>query len=211
VALQNRVTPFGDIVATPARGAWMGNRGVLHGSDRTLSRRRWTTRAWITCRLEFKDRHRRVMTPGRYTELFFLDEATALAAGHRPCGECRRHDFDRFRALWAAVHEPVAGIAALDRALHAARLDERGAKRTYAWDVDQLPDGVLVTLADRPSSAFLVCQGALWPWSAAGYGAPFRWTGTVLVLTPRPVVAVIAAGYRPQIDGLAGQARAARG
>lgn len=204
MALQNRVTPFGEIVATPERGAWMGNRGVLHGADRTLSRRRWTTRAWITCRLAFKDRHREVMRPGRYTELFFLDEATALSAGHRPCGECRRHDFENFRSVWARVHGPVEAVSDLDRALHAARIDEAGGKRTYRSDVDQLPDGVLVTLAEDPARVFLIRQSALWPWGAAGYGAPLHRRGSVFVLTPRPVVAVIAAGYRPQIDGSAG-------
>jgi len=132
VALQNRVTPFGDIVATPARGAWMGNRGVLHGSDRTLSRRRWTTRAWITCRLEFKDRHRRVMTPGRYTELFFLDEATALAAGHRPCGECRRHDFDRFRAVVRVSGLPGRVVAMERRRLWRAVPLDRNGPRAHA-------------------------------------------------------------------------------
>ena len=104
--LQNRVTPEGEIIATPARGLMMGNRGGrLHRPDKTLTARRWTSRAWIACRLEFNNRHRRVMSPNSYTELFFLDEATALAAGHRPCFECRRQDFMAFAQIWAGVDD----------------------------------------------------------------------------------------------------------
>src|SRR4051794_26424644 len=96
---QNRVTPSGDIITTPERGTLMGNRGVLHDADARIVRR-WQGKRWIACVLEFKGRWRPVMAPGRYTELFFLDEATALAAGHRPCAECRRRRFDEFRDTW---------------------------------------------------------------------------------------------------------------
>jgi hypothetical protein len=101
VPLQNRVTPFGELIAVPERGTWMGNRGgCFHTEGRQLSRRRYASKRWIVCALEFRGRHRTVMTPGRYTELFFLDEATAFAAGHRPCRECRHHDHKRFKAAW---------------------------------------------------------------------------------------------------------------
>jgi len=118
VALQNRVTPFGEIVATPARGLSMGNRGILHDDRRRLGRRRWTHKAWICCVTEFRGRRRQVMAPGRYTELFFLDEAVALAAGHRPCFECRRAAANAFAACWGG--EPRAPD--MDRVLHAERL-----------------------------------------------------------------------------------------
>src|SRR5690606_9191936 len=123
--LQNRVTPEGEIIATAARGTLMGNRGgCLHGPDRRLGRRRWVTRQWICCELQFRGRHRQVMTPGQYTELFFLDEATALAAGHRPCFECRRADAVRFARTWAQIEGQTGRASAphMDAALHAERL-----------------------------------------------------------------------------------------
>jgi len=197
--LQNRVTPFGDIVAVAARGAWMGNRGVLHGDGRTLARRRWTTRAWLTCRLDFNGRHRAVMTPHRYTELFFLDEATALAAGHRPCFECRRADFRRFRDAWVAAHGGDGRVGSIDTMLHAARVGPGRAKRTFDADARDLPDGTMVAHPHAPGAACLVHRGALRPWSFAGYGAPIPVAGPVAVLTPAPAVAAIAAGYVPQV------------
>src|SRR5262245_55986026 len=150
--LQNRVDPFGALIAVPARGALMGNRGRLHDASRRIVRRVASGyRAWVTCRLEFRGRWRAVMTPGRYTELFFLDEATALAAGHRPCGECRRSDYRRFRTAWLAGNPgrgiaPGAPIAALDRELHRDRLAADGRQRTFPAPLATLPDGVIVTL-----------------------------------------------------------------
>jgi hypothetical protein len=197
--LQNRVTPFGDIVAVAARGAWMGNRGVLHGEDRTLTRRRWTTKAWLTCRLHFNDRRRVVMTPRCYSELFFIDEATALAAGHRPCFECRRADFLRFRAVWIAAHGGDGRVAAIDAALHAARVGPGRAKITFTADLRDLPDGAMVVHPTAPGTACLVRGGALLPWSFDGYGPAVAARGTVSVLTPAPTVRVLAAGYVPQV------------
>ncbi|MGE0748850.1 MAG: hypothetical protein AB7K86_26555 [Rhodospirillales bacterium] len=197
--LQNRVTPFGDIVAVAARGAWMGNRGVLHGDDRTLTRRRWTTRAWLVCRLDFNGRHRTVMTPRRYTELFFLDEATALAAGHRPCFECRRADFRRFRGAWIAAHGGDGRVASIDAMLHEARVGPNSTRQTVRAEVRDLPDGTMVLHPDAPGVACLVHRSTLRPWSFAGYGAPVPATGWVVVLTPVPTVAAIAAGYGPQV------------
>ena len=187
--LQNRVTPFGEIVAIPERGTLMGNRGVIHADDGS-HKREWQVRRWIACRLEFKGRKRAVRQPRRWTELFFLDEATALAAGHRPCAECRREDYRRWQAAWP---HGETGADAMDLVLHDSRLDGK-AKRTYEAVLGELPDGVIV---DRGGAPFLLAAGTLRPWSPAGYGAavPAPAEERVTVLTPRATVAVIARGY----------------
>jgi hypothetical protein len=210
-SLQNRVTPFGALISTPARGTLMGNRGRLHDEHRRVVRRVAAGyRAWVTCVLEFKGRRRPVMRPGRYTELFFLDEATALAAGHRPCGECRRADHHRFKAAWLAGNAErglgaEAAIAALDRVLHADRLDEGGRQRTYRAALESLPDGVFLTAAGAPDAALLLWGGALRAWSPAGYGPPGARpaAGPVTVLTPRSTVAAMRAGYVPLVHATA--------
>jgi hypothetical protein len=205
MALQNRVTPFGEIIATPARGTFMGNRGVLHNGDKKLGSARWRAKAWITCALEFKGRWRTVMGPGTYTELFFLDEATTCAAGHRPCAECRRSDFARFTAAWTSGMDRTAGQRAsakeIDARLHQERISRPGrAKRTFEAPVDHLPDGVMVVRREHPEQALLVLGGSLYPWSPEGYGAPLpRRSGIVHVLTPPSITMAIAAGYRPQL------------
>jgi hypothetical protein len=202
VPLQNRVTPYGAIVADPARGAWTGNRGILHDETRVI-RRPWQVRRWITCRLEFRGHHREVMTPNRWTELFFLDEATAFAAGHRPCAECRRGDYVRFRDLWAADHPAdPAGADAMDRRLHAERVTGRREKRVVAAEVAGLPDGAFVTI---DGAAWLVWGDALLEWSFAGYRARRRRPARSVagLLTPPGLVAVLRAGYRPQVDASA--------
>jgi hypothetical protein len=196
--LQNRVDPFGQILADPARGLWTGNRGVLHDEARTI-KRPWQVRRWIICRLDFRGRHRVVMSPRTWTELFFLDEATALAAGHRPCGECRRADYGRFRELWATVHpdDPV-GADSIDRRLHGERLVGRSQKRPAQAEVADLPEGAFVVAGGRP---WLVVDRSLLAWSPAGYRErrPRPARGRVEVLTPPSVVAVIRAGYRPHL------------
>jgi hypothetical protein len=198
MALQNRVTPGGEIVADPARGTLMGNRGILHDAQQRLGAARWRHPHWICCRLAFKGRRRAVMAPHRYTELFFLDEATALAAGHRPCCECRREDFLRFQAAWRRAFGHHASAGAMDRALHQARVEPRSHRQIrFAAQLDDLPDGAFVLLPDAPSP-FLVQGEQLHPWRAAGYGpARARCPGRVRVLTPAPTIAVLRAGYRP--------------
>jgi hypothetical protein len=204
--LQNRVDPFGDLIATPARGTWMGNRGRLHDASRRVVRRHLGGyRAWVTCVLEFRGRRRSVMTPGRYTELFFLDEATALAAGHRPCGECRRADYARFKSAWLAGNadrdlDAGVGITAIDRVMHQDRVDPDGGQRTFAAPIGTLPEGVFVTLPGGRVPR-LMWKGALWTWSPTGYGSPqARSSHTdVTVLTPRSTVAAISAEYVPDI------------
>jgi hypothetical protein len=202
--LQNRVTPFGEIVAVPQRGTLMGNRGGrFHTADKLLTRRRWASRRWIACVLEFRGRRREVMAPERYTELFFLDEATALAAGHRPCRECRRADHERFRQSWLRGNAslglpPEVGIDEIDRVLHAERVGPGGAKVTFTARLGDLPDGVFVA---RGGAALLVAGGALWQWSPGGYTRqlPLDPAAEAAVLTPRSAVRAIAAGYRPAV------------
>jgi hypothetical protein len=206
VPLQNRVTPFGELIASPARGTLMGNRGRLHDAARRIVRRTAPGyRAWVICRLAFRARRRAVMTPGRYTELFFLDEATALAAGHRPCGECRRTDHLRYKRAWLAgnpQHGLPAGapIGAIDRVLHGERLGAAGRRPTFAANLEELPDGVFVILPETGEPC-LIWQRAVHPWSPAGYGPLRSRPGslTVTVLTPPSTVGAIAVGYVPAV------------
>jgi hypothetical protein len=196
--LQNRVGPFGELLATSARGTLFGNRGGrFHADDRTLTQRRWVSRAWICCVLEFNGRHRDVWGRG-YTELFFLDEVTALAAGHRPCFECRRTDALAFADCWRQARKlharPRAGE--MDKVLHTERLDGR-AKRRHTMPLDDVPDGAFVALAD---GVFAVRGCSLLQWTAAGYQGIRDSPPNMIaeVLTPPSILAVLAAGYRPQ-------------
>jgi hypothetical protein len=196
VPLRNRVSPFSDLIAVAERGSLMGNRGVLHDERRRIVRFS-QGRRWICCLTEFRGRRRVPMTPGRYTELFFLDEATALAAGHRPCHECRRADALRFREAWARAAGAPAGtpLEAVDRALHEDRLEAPGRMRRWRARLADLPDGAMVELG---GAAFLVWDGALRGWTPEGYGSARRGPdGPVRVLTPRALCAAIAAGYAP--------------
>lgn len=204
--LQNRVTAFGEIVAASARGTLTGNRGALAVAPGRLGAARWRSRAWIACSLSWKDVRRTPMRPGTWTELFFLDEATAFAAGHRPCALCRRGDFRRFRAAWRAGHglaaEAPLRATEIDAALHAARIDlaTRAQRRVPARLAD-MPEGAMIARAGRLGEAFLVLRGALLPWSLDGYGARERFDPhePIETLTPEPVLAAFAAGYRPAL------------
>jgi len=204
--LQNRVTPEGDIVATPGRGTMMGNRGgALHTPERALGTRRWKTKAWICCVLEFKGRHRNVMSPNRYTELFFLDEATALAAGHRPCFECRRQDALRFAEAWRQGHGLQIRPSApdMDDVLHRQRTGAE--RRASRQQVAALPDGVFVR---RHDSLQLLTRGHLLAWRPRGYAqtvrAPPR--AAAEIITPPAIIAVLSAGYRPMLHPTAARA-----
>lgn len=184
----------------------MGNRGCIHRDDRTLGVTRWRTRMWISCVLDWYGHKRDVMPPGRWTALFFLDEATALSAGHRPCGYCRRADHRWFGEAWRTARElPVRPYAwEMDVALHAERVDRRRVKLTRPATLGELPDGAMVSYQDAPA---LVAGGALLPWSITGYGQPVGvGPGTELtLLTPPSVVAALAAGYRPLVHPSAGE------
>jgi hypothetical protein len=205
---RNRVTPFGEIIAVRDRGTLMGNRGVRHNNADTICRA-WQLHRWILCVLEFDGRKRAVMSPGCYTELFFLDEATGLAAGHRPCAECQRQRFREFRAAWVAGHAsndtsdgtrtPMAGE--IDDRLHAERVVAGGEKGRFDAGIDDLPDGVLVTLAGDDATSYLVWRDELLAWSPSGYHErrPRPAGVRVSVLTPAPTVTAIRAGYVPGV------------
>jgi len=192
--LQNRVDPYGELLATPARGMMFGNRGgKFHRDDKTLASRRWVSRQWICCVLKFKGRQRNVW--GRYyTELFFLDEVTALAAGHRPCFECRRKDAERFALLFSGKKQR-ASAAAMDKILQAERLDGK-AKRSHRGRIDALPDGAMISLDGQ---AFAVHGNHLLRWAPDGYSpARSRPRGVdVDVLTPPSIITVLRRGYAP--------------
>jgi hypothetical protein len=206
MALQNRVTPFGEIVADPARGMFLGNRGCLCDEAGKLARRRWRLRAWITCRLSYKGWWRPVMRPGVWTELFFLDEATALAAGHRPCALCRREAHNRYREAWALAQglaSPPKAVE-MDDVLHRERTRRDRTKVTYRAGLADLPDGAMIALPNRPDASALVQNGRLHVWSPAGYTpGPALTDMAVDVLTPRASIAVLAAGYRPELHASA--------
>jgi hypothetical protein len=209
VPLQNRVTPYGEIVSTPERGTLFGNRGGrFHDpSSRSLLKRRFISRRWICCELAFKGRHRAVFGQG-YTELFFLDEATALSAGHRPCFECRRADALRFRDAFARGNSLAALPLAdeMDARLHAERL----APRPRVVDWRQLPDGAMI---GDGRDAWLITHGLALSWSAAGYRArlsPIRRKAAELrLLTPPSIVAALRVGFTPRLHETA--TRPARG
>jgi hypothetical protein len=192
---RNRVTPLGEIIAHPARGLVFGNRGCLH-DDAGRLRRSHAGRLWIACRLRFKERRRELLQPGRFTELFFLDDATALAAGHRPCAECRREDYNRFVEQWPGELPDGSRAAAINNRLHAERLTDAGTRRHYDAAVDELPDGVFVL---RDGTPWLVRGDRLRRWTPAGYTDPApRPVGTrAVVVTPPSLVAVLDRGWRP--------------
>ena len=202
--LQNRVTPTGDIVATPHRGLFTGNRGIIHDpATKTLLKRRWSSPAWITCVCEFRDWRRKVMGGRSWTELFFLDEATAFAAGHRPCFFCRRDDANRFRAAWEQGNG-VKDVRAkeIDAVLHGERL-ERGKKRLHPlpMPVTQLPDGAMVQQGEE---SFLIAQGRARQWSMAGYRTASDAIEDAMLLTPPSTLRAMEAGYRPVLHPSAG-------
>ena len=195
--LQNRVTPTGEIIATPHRGLFTGNRGIIHDpATKTLLNKRWSSPAWLTCVCEFRGRWREVMGGRSWTELFFLDEATAFAAGHRPCFYCRREDANRFRAAW----EMGNGVGRqraneIDAVLHRERL-ARGKKRLHPlpMPLQELPDGAMVRQSDQN---YLIAQGRALLWSPAGYSKVDGALNKAMLLTPPSTLRALAAGYRP--------------
>lgn len=207
--LQNRVTPLGDIVDLPERGMFMGNRGILHDAEQHLHRTRWRHPHWVTCVLSFKGWHRNVMQPNTYTELFFMDEATSLAAGHRPCALCRRPAYLAFQdALKAALHKDRhLDAKSLDRMLHAARI-ETGTRRQRRFEagLDDLPNGTMLAhqaevQSGNTADIWLVHGRHLLRWRPGGYDRHTRRPAgmTVQVLTPRPTVLALQQGYRPEL------------
>jgi hypothetical protein len=200
---QNRVTPLGDIVAIELRGAWLGNRGILHDGERIVRFHR--SRLWIVCALRHRDWRLPQWQPGHFTVLFFHDEAVSLAAGHRPCALCRRPAYEAFRqAVAAGAGIPVPGATDLDRRLHGERI-VRGThrRRLHPAPWRDVPDGAF---ALRDGEPVLVLGDALVPWTTSGYGPalPRPRAGSADLITPPASLAALRAGYRPQIDSGAG-------
>ncbi len=200
--LQNRVDPFGNIIKTSARGLWMGNRGVIHNEQQEIVKP-FKNKAWITCVLEFKGRQRTVMTPDRWTELFFMDEATAFSAGHRPCFECRREDAKEFKTSWIqgnAVHNFTmsTSINEIDEVIHGERIDGAKKKLMHPLSPSEMPDGAFVLWNDEP---YLFSKLMLHRWTPFGYEGSFAVpeASMLLVLTPRSIINAFRAGYSPQI------------
>ncbi|MBZ4190977.1 hypothetical protein [Niabella beijingensis] len=200
--LQNRVDPLGHLIRTEARGQWMGNRGCIHDAHQQIVRP-FRLKAWLICLLEFKGRKRNVMTEGQYTELFFLDEATAFAAGHRPCFECRRQDHIRFRRYWLKGNPGYGftertSIQQIDFILHEERMDPRGSKITFKEKAASLPDGTFILLDNVP---FLLWKKRLYKWTSSGYenGGGVADEQIMTLLTPRSTVNTFKAGYKPQV------------
>ena len=195
--LQNRVTPTGEIIATPHRGMFTGNRGIIHDpKTKTLLSKRWASTAWLTCLCEFRGRRREVMGGRSWTELFFLDEATALAAGHRPCFYCRRDDAVRFRAAWEKGNGVTNVLARdMDAVLHGERLSD-GKKRLHArtMPLEQLPDGAMV---QHGTESYLILRGRALMWSPDGYRKAENAIRNAMLLTPPSTLRALGAGYRP--------------
>lgn len=195
---RNRVLPTGEIIAHPARGTFTGNRGILVDRAGKMTARQWALKAWITCLLEFRGRRRPIAQPRTWTELFFLDEAVAFAAGHRPCAYCRRADYNRLKVLWGG-----AKATEMDRILHAERQHDRQ-KRLHHVNLHDLPDGAFVMREETP---MMVLGENLHPYTPSGYGPPKpRPDGPAQALTPPSLLRILEAGYRPQIHATAAPA-----
>lgn len=211
MTLQNRVDPFGQMHADPSRGTMFGNRGGCMHKDKKLVGRPWTNERWICCLLEFKGRKRCLMTEGLYTELFFLDETTAFAAGHRPCMECRRPDANRFIEAWSKAHLPprqkLKTINHIDEIAHRERIDPKSRlQKTSRVQLSTLPDGVFITLDSAPEQPRLLWRNRLLPWTFQGYSAPEALPGDqpATMLTPPSFAVAFAAGYLPAVHPSAG-------
>lgn len=197
MALQNRVDPWGQFHAVSARGMFFGNRGILHNENQEIVSQ-WRYKAWVTCQLTYKGRKRTVFGQRTYSELFFLDEATAYSAGHRPCAECRNKRYKEFKNAWIKANENGKDVLApiIDKKLHADRAIRGGAKALYDSDVSNLSMGTMISLNDEP---YLLWDGVMRKWSFFGYGEiksiPKR--TSVVVLTPRCIVEMFRIGFKP--------------
>ncbi|MFT5111968.1 MAG: hypothetical protein ACI8P9_001291 [Parasphingorhabdus sp.] len=199
---QNRVDPWGNLVAVQARGAWHGNRGILHNDKQEIVAP-WRHKAWIICQLEFKGRQRKVFSPNTYSELFFLDEATAFSAGHRPCAECRRQRYNEFKVAWCDSNPEYGSrsmpVSRIDQQLHKERAQRGGIKVSYQSEFQQLPDGVFLELN---STAVLIWKERIWQWTFQGYQLidfhP-KAADSVTVLTPASIVKLFRTGFTPQV------------
>ena len=200
--LQNRVDPFGNIIATSARGSFMGNRGVIHNQYKQITYA-FKHKAWISCVLEFKGKKRSVMTPDRWTELFFLDEATAFSAGHRPCFECRKEDAKRFKSCWIQGNSSYnfsmkTSIREIDKVIHSERIDRDKKKVTHQRTSSDIPEGTFVLIDDRP---YVFAKAKLHLWTPFGYENTIEIPEETMltVLTPHSILNAFRAGYVPQM------------
>ena len=203
--LQNRVTPLSEIVAYPDRGLFMGNRGCLHNDNRQIVRHACSVKRWIICLTSFKDRKRCLMSPEQYTELFFLDEATALAAGHRPCAECRRQDYRSFKEAWVSGNRNTgvtvgSRVESIDDRLHGERLTSEGEQETYMGVLRDLPSGTFFSIPGY-QAPLLLWKGTALSWTPGGYETVPLVNGRskVNVRTPRSTVNALRAGYIPVV------------
>ncbi|TWU26532.1 hypothetical protein Pla52o_03850 [Novipirellula galeiformis] len=203
--LQNRVTPASEIIAVADRGLFMGNRGCLHNDQKQLVRPVCSVKRWIICQLQFRDRRRSLMTPNQYTELFFLDEATALAAGHRPCAECRRQAYNDFKKAWLTGNPQhqlghPCSIDQIDAVLQQDRWDQEVGQKTFQTELGSLPGGVIVSLPNETAPCLWVDRSLL-RWSAGRYDrlGPATQDQQVKVHTPRSTVQALRAGFKPII------------
>lgn len=202
---QNRVTPFSTIEENSSRGMYMGNRGILHDDTQTLKKQTWQHKSWVTCTLQHTDKkgrnwHRKIMQPGKYTELFFLDEPTALAAGHRPCALCRNADYKRYIS---ALDIQFPTVKDLDKQLHLERTSRFRKQKNYrSGSINNLPNGGMFTSAKNPATPFLKWQNQYWPWSHSGYGKPVPIDDELVsILTPQTSVSALRGGYKPIAHG----------
>ncbi len=204
MSLQNRVNPFGEIFESESRGTFTGNRGVIHRNKKIISS--FKTKYWITCSLDYKGFRRQVMTENRWTELFFLDEATAFAAGHRPCAFCRNATYKIFKKLWLDVNSknfnlPDDSIKSIDQILHAERINTKGEKIVFTDVLERLPSGIFVKFNDETKDCFLYYNQQLLKWTPFGYSEiiPLPKQLEVKVLTPKSIVNVFLKDYVPDI------------
>ena len=200
MSLQNRVDPWGKLNKVNARGAWLGNRGILHNDEKEIIAP-WRHKAWIICKLEFKGRKRKIFSPNSYSELFFIDEATALSAGHRPCAECNRERYKEFKSAWLRANSEEASIpvSQIDKQLHSERAIRGGGKVTFEMEFVEVPDGTFIGLNGQ---ALLRWRGVLMQWSFGGYeryGSEPAPSDLVKVLTPKSTVNALRYGFNPQV------------
>lgn len=205
--LQNRVDPWGQLNAVNAKGAWLGNRGILHNDLKEIVAP-WRHKSWVTCELAYKDRKRTIFSSGSYSELFFLDEATALSAGHRPCAECRRARYVEFKDQWIKANADPSDIkvpvSTIDKQLHSERAVRGGKKLTYSGEFKSLPSGAFI---ERDGIACLYWQGRLLKWSPSGYVEDYslpHQDELVTILTPQSIVWMFQNGFTPQVHESAG-------
>ncbi|MBU1309270.1 MAG: hypothetical protein KKE30_07040 [Gammaproteobacteria bacterium] len=200
--LQNRVDPYGRLIAVSARGSFLGNRGILHNDNKEIVSQ-YKHKAWVTCALSFKGIKREIFGPNRYSELFFLDEATAFSAGHRPCAHCRKARYNEFKAAWIAANAEAVdsqiSVQQIDAVLHKARVTKGAQKVTYSAHLADLPSGTFVELDDKP---YLLWHKTLYLWSPEGYeksDVAVLAIGSVTVLTPKSVVKIYEKGFLPEL------------